>query len=194
MRIEFERNIEDFVAFMRFYQRQYRRRFLRRWLCCSLLFGALIYGMLYILTGYSALLVAILTIPFILGWYLTMPERDLSWIRGCHRNHSGVNGVVEMEVRPDGLVLHKPNEEHKALWDAVGSIQGDADHTFIWFRDNEVYVIPHRRITRGDYLVFLQELARYMEAHTLAPLTATKVSLPSATPSVTLEIAQSGQG
>lgn len=101
--------------------------------------------------------------------FLVWPWIAASSCRAQAKKTRQAVGPMEMEVVPEGVVVRRGDYESLIRWGSVGDLVTEGERTFLYLGENTIVPIPHRRITSGNYVLFLQELAKHLETHTLAP-------------------------
>lgn len=75
-------------------------------------------------------------------------------------NNKGFLGEHDIEIVEDGVIARSAYSETKTAWGAVERIETTPEHTFIYISAVTALIIPHDRITEGDYKAFLSELGQ----------------------------------
>lgn len=161
-----ENTMEDAIAWNKYYARHSRVLRRLRWGLLSFLILWIV-GVNVLAYGTAHLAVALLySIYYVAAMFgIGYGLRFLIGDRLIRRQYSGEKnrgffGAHELELTEEGLVHRTAYSEGKMAWGLIERIESTKDHTFIYVGTNTAVIIPHDRITSGQYGLFMQELGR----------------------------------
>jgi len=171
VRLSYENTMDDAVAFY-MYQMKHSPHARRRrrigltiaylWLLGSYFFafGGLA-NLSYVLIYTVATIGAILLLGLILRWIVGDRLIRRQYAKNQYREFFGRH---ELEVADDGLRFRTDYSEGKLAWSLIDRIESIPDYTFIYTGTKTGLIIPHARITEGNYRVFFEELGKRYKA------------------------------
>jgi len=163
MRIQYDNTLDDLIAFQEFHIAHspmvQKSLALNRWASAFLVL------LMLSLLGWSEqdwLLPAIGLVGAVITFFLTaqIQRRTMrSQLAKMYREGSnkGTLGPHELEIKDEGLVERSEFGEQKTTWQAVERIASTDKHTFLYVGSLMAHVIPHERVTEGDYQAFVHE-------------------------------------
>ena len=165
-RLCWENTMEDAIAWNKYFYKHSSplRRFRRGLLLFLVLWIVGVNLLAYGGTNLAAALlysIYYLVAAFAIGFGL----RFLIGDRLIRRQYSGEKnrgffGAHELVLTEEGLIHRTAYSEGKMAWGLIERIESTKDHIFIYVGTNTAVIIPHERITSGQYGVFMQELGR----------------------------------
>lgn len=170
MKIRYEIELEDFFVFSNHLIKTspLMHRTIRKgqmWWASGPLVGGLIYS---IIKGYPpekalimlATLSVAISVPMFFMYTHYFKHRNRKSIKKLHDNGSykGVLGVHEMTISDGHLAEKTEDNDLKIPWSSIKRIETIAEHTFVFTDDISAYIIPHKKITDGNAMQFIDKL------------------------------------
>lgn len=75
--------------------------------------------------------------------------------------NKGAIGPRELEATPEGLISRTAYSEAKYSWAMLERIDSTADHTYLYVGAASALIVPHDRITSGNFRAFMQEIGKH---------------------------------
>lgn len=165
-RLCYENTLEDAVAINKYHQKhspavkRFRKMmliFLALWIIGVNLVGYGFANIAAVLFYSLVYFVGALLLIGVLRWLVS--DRMVRRIYSGDKNRAFL-GSHDLELRDEGLLHRTAYSETKMAWGLIERIESTPQHTFIYTGSASALVIPHDRITDGNYAAFLQELGQ----------------------------------
>lgn len=171
VQLSYENSIDDAVAFS-VYHCKHSPVLRRRRITLIALLVLWIFGVNFWAYGGFSNLAAILLYSLEYVGVAALSILLLRWLLGdrlirkqyAGDKNRGFLGRHELEIVEEGLKFRTAYSEGKFAWGMIERIASLPDYTFIYTGTASALIIPHARITEGNYSAFLQELGRRFKA------------------------------
>lgn len=163
MRIRYEVTLDDLAAFARFHAAHSVEW--KRQLRLQVLSGAL--GIVVITAavarqaGMSAM---VFGLPALLAWLVLTPRLAMRWyIKHAKRMYGegtkpGLIGWRELQLNDDGITSLSAEGTMFTRFSAIGPVEREHNHGFIYVNGVQAHVIPFATVTEGDAEAFLEQV------------------------------------
>lgn len=168
MRIRYEVTLDDLAAFARFHAThsvEWKRQ-LRIQLFCGALGIAVLTAAVARQVGTGALAFGV---PAMLAWLVLTPRLAISWyVKHAKRMYGegakpGLTGWRELQLNDDGVTSSSAEGTMFTRFSAIGPVEREAKHCFLYVNGVQAHVIPLAAVTLGDAEALLEQVRRRIE-------------------------------
>jgi YcxB-like protein len=165
MELEYRFEESDLLAFLDHHM-QYSEaaRDIRRRQTYGYAFLFAVFGLVFWFFGEAALAIAFLVLgPVWIAWWPTR-SRQIYRKQALAMYREGQNPLFEgahvLRLDDTGLVATTPKAEARFALTGIQRIVETPDYIFVYLGAMQAFIVPRRRVSRGDVDIFVQELRR----------------------------------
>ena len=169
MELEYRLEEGDVLAFLDYHmQHSEAARDVRRRQTYGYAFLFAVFGLVFWFFGEAALAIAFLVLgPVWIAWWPAR-SRQIYRKQALAMYREGQNPMFEgshvLRLADAGLVAITPNAEAKIALTSVQRIVDTPESLFVYVGAMQAFIVPRRRVSRGDVDIFVQELRRRVGA------------------------------
>ena len=169
MELEYRLEEGDVLAFLDYHmQHSGAARDIRRRQTYGYAFLFAVFGLVFWFFGEAALAIAFLVLgPVWIAWWPAR-SRQIYRKQALAMYREGQNPMFEgshvLRLEDASLVAITPNAEAKIALTSVQRIVDTPDSLFVYVGAMQAFIVPRRRVSRGDVDIFVQELRRRVGA------------------------------
>ena len=121
-----------------------------------------VFGLILLLFGGTALAIAFLLLgpPWIVywPWRVKQVQRRQLLARYREAKNPALDVPVVLSVDEEGLTCVSSTSRSRMSFAAVQRVADTPDHVFVYLGPEQAFIVPRRRVSRGDVDIFVQEL------------------------------------
>ena len=165
MELEYRFEEGDLLAFLDHHmQHSEAARDIRRRQTYGYAFLFAVFGLVFWFFGEAALAIAFLVLgPVWVAWWPAR-SRQIYRKQALAMYREGQNPLFEgphvLRLEETGLVATTPKAEARFALTSVQRVVDTADYLFIYFGAMQAFIVPRRRVSRGDVTAFAAQLQR----------------------------------
>ncbi len=169
MELEYRLEEGDVLAFLDYHmQHSEAARDVRRRQTYGYAFLFAVFGLVFWFFGEAALAIAFLVLgPVWIAWWPAR-SRQIYRKQALAMYREGQNPMFEgshvLRLEDASLVAITPNAEAKIALTSVQRIVDTPESLFVYVGAMQAFIVPRRRVSRGDVDIFVQELRRRVGA------------------------------
>ncbi len=165
MELEYQFEEGDLLAFLDHHmQHSEAARDIRRRQTYGYAFLFVIFGLVFWFFGEAALAIAILVLgPLWIAWWPAR-SRQIYRKQALKMYREGQNPLFEgphvLKLDEAGLVATTPKAEARFALTSVQRVVDTPDYLFVYLGAMQAFIVPRRRVSRGDVTAFAAQLQR----------------------------------
>lgn len=168
MKIKFTNTVEDYIHW-NLYHLDHSPTFQKKLQKIRLL-SAVLFMSVFLALGfiYNNLIICFVGLLFIGYYYYNFPDRirrkHSITLRKSFKNQDDQSqfGENELEIRENALIKVQKDDDKSYPWDQLSKIISIENYTFVYFKSNQIHILPQENIIKGNYKTFINALNEHL--------------------------------